>query len=321
MSTYDITALGELLIDFTEAGASPNGMKLFERNPGGAVANVVYAAAKLGRKAAFLGKVGSDMHGVFLRETFDAAGIDTQGLVLADDVFTTLAFVALSADGERAFSFSRKPGADTRLKTEELNFEILRDTRVLCVGSLSLTDEPARSATFAAVLEARKNGAVIAYDPNHRASLWSDAETAKRYLRSMLRHVDVLKLSGEECALLTDEAEPERAALKLRKMGIPCIAVTLGAEGALVCAKGECVKVPTFPGRALDSTGAGDAFWGGFLHRLLEINKLPGELTAEDAVSCAVWGNATATLCVQKRGGIPAMPELEEVERLVVRGK
>ena len=212
---YDIAALGELLIDFTDSGVSDSGMRLFERNPGGAPANVLTAAARFGRATAFLGKVGDDMHGRFLRQTLLEAGIDVSGLVMAADVFTTLAFVALNGRGERSFSFARKPGADTCLRPEELNAAVLDDCRVLHVGSLSLTDEPACGATFAAVDRAKAAGAVISYDPNYRAALWPDAETAARHMRSMVPYVDVMKLSDEETALLTDEeSSPEMEYLR-----------------------------------------------------------------------------------------------------------
>lgn len=315
---YDIAALGELLIDFTESGLSANGMKLFERNPGGAVANVLAAAAKCGRKTAFLGKVGADMHGLFLKETLEAAGIDTAGLIVAADVFTTLAFVALAPNGERAFSFSRKPGADTCLMPEEVDGHILANTRILHVGSLSLTDEPSRSATYAAVERAKAAGALISYDPNYRASLWPDVETAKGRMRSLLPFADVVKLSDEETALLTGEADPERAARALYGMGIPCAAITLGAKGALVCAGGETALVRGYAAPVVDTTGAGDAFWGGFLHKLLESGKTPGALTLAQAQACAAWGNAIAALCIQKRGGIPAMPEIGEIQALLM---
>ena len=184
---YDITALGELLIDFTDCGVSPSGMRLFERNPGGAPANVLAAAVRFGRRAAFLGKVGNDMHGQFLRQTLQDAGIDVRGLVSAADVFTTLAFVTLDASGERTFSFARKPGADTCLTADELDEEILRNTRVLHVGSLSLTDEPARSATFAAVELARQDmlydpqtsgGLLMAVDPGDADALFAELRGA-----------------------------------------------------------------------------------------------------------------------------------------------
>lgn len=314
---YDITALGEVLIDFTEAGVSANGMRLFEQNPGGAVANVLAAAAKFGCRTAFLGKAGDDMHGRFLKETLDAAGIDTSGMVLDPEVFTTLAFVALSEAGERTFSFARKPGADTRLRAEELPDAVLTQTRILHIGSLSLTEEPARSATLAALERARRAGAVIAYDPNYRASLWPGEDAAVEHMRSVLPCVDVMKLSDEETALLTGYADPKEAALALSRTGISCIAVTLGAAGALVCAGGETAPVPGFAVPVSDTTGAGDAFWGAFLSRLLESGKSPGRCTLEDVRSFARWGCAAAALCIQKRGAIPAMPSRAEAEAIL----
>ena len=314
---YDITALGELLIDFTDSGVSPSGMRLFERNPGGAPANVLAAAVRFGRRAAFLGKVGNDMHGQFLRQTLRDAGIDVRGLVSADDVFTTLAFVTLDGGGERTFSFARKPGADTCLTADELDTEILQNTRVLHVGSLSLTDEPARSATFAAVELAKQAGAVISYDPNYRAPLWPGPERAAEQMRTMIPHTDVMKLSDEETELLTGVSDPETAARRLLALGVPCAAVTLGAEGALAAARGEVRHIPPFPAKAVDTTGAGDAFWGGFLHRMLALGRAPADLTVDDAADCARWGNATAALCITKRGAIPAMPEMAAVEALL----
>ena len=315
---YDITALGELLIDFTESGLSPSGMKLFERNAGGAVANVLAAAAKCGCKTAFIGKVGADMHGEFLKETLQRASIDTTGLKMARDVFTTLAFVALAPDGERTFSFARKPGADTCLRPEEVDIAILESTRILHVGSLSLTDEPARSATIFAVEKAKAAGAIISYDPNYRASLWPNEETAKEHMRSLLPFADAVKISDEEAALLTDEADPARAALALYGMGIPCTAVTMGEKGALVCVKGQTAQVAGYPVPVVDTTGAGDAFWGGFLFKLLESGKRPAALTLSEAVHSAAWGNAAAALCIGKRGAIPAMPQKHAIEALVL---
>ena len=316
---YDIAALGELLIDFTDSGVSPGGMRLFERNPGGAPANVLTAAARFGRRTAFLGKVGNDMHGQFLRDTLADAGIDVSGLVLAEDVFTTLAFVTLNDRGERGFSFARKPGADTCLRQEELNAAVLDGCRVLHVGSLSLTDEPARGATFAAVERAKAAGAVISYDPNYRAALWRDAETAAARMRSMVPYADVMKLSDEETALLTGETDPAAAVAVLLGQGVKCAAVTLGAGGALTATADGTRRVPGFSVEAVDTTGAGDAFWGGFLHRMLALDKAPEELTADEAADCARWGNATAAVCVTRRGAIPAMPEPAEAEALLAR--
>ena len=314
---YQIAALGELLIDFTESGVSEGGMKLFERNPGGAVANVLAAAARLGDATAFIGKVGDDMHGRFLKETLIAAGIDTEGLVLTDETFTTLAFVALSPGGERAFSFARKPGADTQLRANEVKESIVTACSVLHVGSLSLTDEPARSATLHAVARAREFGATISYDPNYRASLWTSVQTATQRMRELLPFVDIMKLSDEETTLLTDHTDPADAAAFLNAGGIACAAVTLGKRGALVSIRGESIIVPGYPLPAVDTTGAGDAFCGGFLHRMLALGKRPAELTLADAADCANWGNAVATLCVQKRGAIPAMPSMEAILSLM----
>ena len=314
---YHIAALGELLIDFTECGVSNGGMKLFEQNPGGAVANVLAAMARLGERTAFIGKVGNDMHGRFLKETLENAGINTTGLVMSNDFFTTLAFVALSVNGERTFSFARKPGADTQLNAEEVDESILESTGIFHVGSLSLTDEPARSATHHAVKTAKARGAVISYDPNYRASLWKDEATAKERMRELLSFVDIVKLSDEETTLLTDEPAPEQAAKKLNDRGIPCVVVTLGKKGALVSVNGDNTIIHGYPHPAIDTTGAGDAFWGGFLHRMLTLNKRPNQLTMKEAADCAGWGNAVATCCILKRGAIPAMPSLDEVKKFI----
>lgn len=310
---FDLVALGELLIDFTDSGTSSAGMRLFEQNPGGAVANVLAAAQRLGDSTAFVGKVGADMHGAFLKQTLEQAGIDVSGLVLSRDYFTTLAFVSLSDTGERTFSFARKPGADTQLTIQEVEASMASSARVFHVGSLSLTDEPARGATYHAVKLAKAQGAVISYDPNYRAPLWPDEETAKREMRKMLQYVDILKMSDEETRLLTDRDNPEDAARVLHKQGIGCVAVTLGKKGALVSVNGDSRIVPGYRHPAVDTTGAGDAFWGGFLHRMLELGQTPEKLTLNEAADCANWGNAVATCCVQKRGAIPAMPSLEEV--------
>lgn len=312
----ELTVLGELLIDFTQAGESENGMRLFEQNPGGAVANVAAAAARLGHQAAFIGKVGQDMHGRFLAQTLADTGIDCRGLVFSEAAFTTLAFVALDEKGERSFSFARKPGADTCLTAEELDAELLRDSRILHVGSLSLTAEPARSATLAAIRQARAAGAVISYDPNYRASLWESEAQAMEQMRSLLPMVDLMKLSDNETALLTGHSDPEQAALALNRQGIPCVAVTLGAAGALVCVGGETQTVPGFSVPTVrDTTGAGDAFWGGFLSRFLESGRKAEEIRLRDAVEFARWGNAAAACCIQKRGAIPAMPGRAELLR------
>ncbi|NLL78596.1 MAG: carbohydrate kinase [Clostridiales bacterium] len=311
---YDVTALGELLIDFTPSGTSASGQRLFEQNPGGAPANVLAALNNCGLKTAFLGKIGDDMHGLFLKETLKNAGIDCTGLIIDKDVFTTLAFVALNEKGERTFSFARKPGADTMLRPEEVNVDILKSSKIFHIGSLSLTNDPSRSATVQALKTAKEAGVTISYDPNYRAPLWDTKEEAMEQMRSVVSYVDVMKISDEETSLLTPKAEPEKAAAWLVEHGVPLVAVTLGSEGAYVCTKEGGKKVSGFKSQVADTTGAGDSFWGGFLFKLVESGKKPADVTLEEAETFARFGNAVASLCVEKRGGIPAIPKLADVE-------
>lgn len=313
----DVAVLGELLIDFTESGLSANGQRLFEQNPGGAVANVACAVAKLGLRSAFIGKVGKDMHGAFLTATLQKAGVDVRGLVAADDVFTTLAFVSLSDSGEREFSFARKPGADTCLRPEELSREVLESCRIFHVGSLSMTDEPARSATLEAVALAKKAGAKISYDPNYRAPLWKSREDAQENMRRLLPFADLVKISDEETELLTGCSAPEEALRAILAGGAAAAVVTLGKRGALVGAQGCAEVVPTFDSvKTVDTTGAGDSFWGAFLYKILSGKPLE-QLTFADFRDDARFANAAATLCVTKRGAIPAMPDAASVEKLL----
>lgn len=314
---FDVTALGEILIDFTPCGKSEAGQRVFEQNPGGAPANVLACLNKCGKKTAFIGKVGNDMHGQFLVDVLNDSGICTEGVVVDDSVFTTLAFVALSDSGERSFSFARKPGADTCLTQEELKEEIIRDSKVFHIGSLSLTAEPSKGTTFKALEIAKEAGCIISYDPNYRAPLWDSQETAIEGMRSVVSFVDVMKISDEETALLTDIVEPEGAAKKLVDMGVSVVAVTLGADGALVCTKEGSIIVPGFKADMVDTTGAGDSFWGGFLKCLLDSGKRPEEVSLEETTVFAKYGNAVASLCVEKRGAIPAMPVIEEIEERI----
>ena len=314
---FSVTALGELLVDFTDAGTSASGQRLFERNAGGAPANVLVALARMGHEVAFIGKVGRDMHGEFLRDALASAGVDVRGLAMDPDHFTTLAFVALDETGDRSFSFARKPGADTCLTADELPLDVIAGSRVFHVGSLSLTDEPARTATLAALDAAKAAGRVLSYDPNFRAPLWPDEATARTQMRSVLARMDLVKLSDAECALLTDEADPKRAAEKVVFGGAGVCVVTLGADGAYVRTREGGAHVPAFATQVTDTTGAGDAFWGGFLSAFCESGKAPGEVSLADACAFARVGNAVAALCVRGRGGIPSMPVRADVEALL----
>ncbi len=312
-----ITTLGELLIDYTGSGLSEAGMQLFEQNPGGAVANVAVAVSKLGYPSAFIGKVGADMQGDFLRQTLCDAGVDVSGLVSDADFFTTLAFVALSPSGERSFAFARKPGADTALSIEDIDLSLIKRAKMLCVGSLSLTAEPSRSATNFAVKTAGEEGVLVAYDPNYRASLWSDEQTAKQQMRSLIPYVDIMKISDEETSLLCDVDAPEKAAQHLLDRGVKIVTVTLGKKGALIASKNGMNVVEGIDLPAKDTTGAGDSFWGAFLYRIINSGKPLCDLTAEELNEFARFANSAATICVQQRGAMPAMPTLEAVKEMM----
>lgn len=316
---FDVVALGELLIDFTYQGRSENGMRLFEQNPGGAPANMLCAASNLGLRTAFIGKVGRDMHGDYLRRVLEEKGVDTGGLVSDPEVFTTLAFVELSETGERNFSFARRPGADTCLLASEVKRELAEGCRIFHFGSLSLTDEPSRTATIEAVKLAKKAGAIISYDPNYRAPLWKSEGEAAEQMRSVLHFADIVKISDEEAELITGSASPAVIAGYLFRQGVSCAVVTLGSNGAYTAAKGRAALVPVAAVPVVDTTGAGDAFWGGFLYQLAKSGLRPAELDEARLRSFTEFANAVASLCVQKRGGIPAMPTLGAVRDFLDR--
>lgn len=309
---YGVTALGELLIDFTTYGTSENGMKLFEQNPGGAPANVLVALQNLGINTAFIGKVGDDMHGHFLKNTLNKFKINTDNLILDKDFFTTLAFVNLK-DGEREFSFARKPGADTQLKKEEIDVEILKNSKIFHFGSLSLTDEPSKTATLFSISEAKKNGLIISYDPNYRALLWDSKEIAIKEMRSVIKYVDIIKISDEETELLTGEKSPSKAGDILLKQGVSCVVITLGADGALLKTKNFEIQSKGKKREVIDTTGAGDSFWGAILYKFITTNKTFSDLTENDGYEFLKFANCVAGLCIEKRGAIPAIPKLDEV--------
>lgn len=310
---YDISAFGEILIDFTYVGNSANGQKLFAQNPGGAPANVLVCAQNLGSETAFLGKAGQDMHGEFLKETLGQANVNTDGFLLDENYFTTLAFVDLNEHGERTFSFGRKPGADTQMTETEMDLNIINNSKIFHMGSLSLTHEPSRSATFFAIEKARKNGVMISYDPNYRASLWSNVEIAKEQMRRIVP--DIMKISDEETHLLTSYSDYKDAAKELFEKGVEIVVVTIGSKGAYVYNKDGGAHVEGFKSQVVDTTGAGDAFWGGFLHKIAECNKPLHEISIEEISGFARFANAVASICVEGSGAIPAMPRIEAVQQ------
>lgn len=313
---FDITAFGEILIDFTSWKTNEDGQMLYARNPGGAPANVVVAASRLGANAAFIGKAGKDMHGEFLCSVLEKEQVYTKGLLLDEQYFTTLAFVETNSHGERTFSFARKPGADTKIQREEIDLTILENTSIFHVGSLSLTDQPARDTTFYVVQQAKEKGCIISYDPNYRETLWRDETTAKEQMRSLIPYVDIMKISEEETELLSGYKEVEKAAEAIYRKGVKIVVVTLGEKGAYIYCKNGGIRVPgILPRKIGDTNGAGDSFLGGFLYQICKSGKHLEMLEKMELEKYARFSNAVASLCVEKRGAIPAMPTLEEVEK------
>ena len=310
---YDVVALGELLIDFTDAGISPNGMHLFEQNPGGAPANVLTGLSRMGLKTALIGKVGDDLNGRFFESVLKKEKIDTAALILDKNYFTTLAFVSLSAGGERSFSFARKPGADSMLRRDEVNCDVIKSSKIFHIGSLSLTDEPSRTATLYALDAAKKAGCIISYDPNYRASLWRSEQAAREGIRSVLPYVDVIKLSEEEANFVTPEKDPKAAGKYLVEHGIKAAFITLGKNGAYAFHREGFVYQPAVPGNVVDTNGAGDSFCSGVLFCICKEGKKVGEIGLSRLSEFARFGNAAASLCIGKRGAVPSMPTLQEI--------
>jgi fructokinase len=318
---FDVLALGELLIDFTPVGRSPSGGALFEQNPGGAPANVLAALSKLGARGAFIGKVGRDQFGDFLKSVLNTHGIDSQGLRFTSQANTTLAFVHLDAQGNRSFSFCRKPGADILLEAAEVDMSLIERSAIFHFGSLSLTDEPSRSATLHAVRHAQKLGKIISYDPNWRPPLWKDDQTAKEGMLAGLAYADILKISDTELEFLTGEADLERAANRLFDRGIKIILATLGPKGCYFKSAAGSGHVPAFPVKVIDTTGAGDAFLGGFLYRLCQSRHSPEDVSLAELTAMVRFANAVGSLCTTRKGAISAMPTGEEVKALLTTGE
>ena len=310
----DVVALGELLIDFTCISTDPDGYPTMAAHPGGAPANFLAALAKFGANTALIGKVGTDAFGKMLTATLQGAGIETKGLITDEDVFTTLAFVTLDETGNREFSFSRKPGADTCLRFEEIDLSLIDEAKVFHFGTLSLTDEPARSATYEAVAYAKQQGKLITYDPNLRKPLWKDLDEAKKQLIWGLGQADVVKISDEEVEFLFGLGVEEGAKYILEKFGVQLVFVTCGADGCFFKNAVACGHVPSLSGiRVIDTTGAGDIFGGSAVWKLLETGKAPAALTEEELREVVAFACASAGLSTTKSGGISSVPEYAEV--------
>ena len=305
----DVVALGELLIDFATVSTDADGYPTMAAHPGGAPANFLAALTKYGFGAALLGKVGTDTFGNLLLQTMKNAGIETKGLVQTDDVFTTLAFVTFDETGDRKFAFSRKPGADTCITFEELDLSLIDEAKVFHFGTLSLTDEPARTATQKAVAYAKTKGKLITYDPNLRKPLWKDMETAKQQLLWGLEQADLVKISDEEVEFLFG-CTPEAGADKLLdEFGVSLAMVTLGPKGAYLKNRNGSTYVQCPKVQPVDTTGAGDIFGGSAVSRLLKLGVCPKDLTVEQMHAIGSFASAAASLSTEKSGGIPSIPE------------
>ena len=309
----DIIALGELLIDFAAQGTDGAGYPTMKANPGGAPANFLAALNQYGASTAFLGKVGDDTFGHLLLGTLNSAGIETRGVVVDQNHFTTLAFVSFDDKGDRTFSFARKPGADTQLTFEELDTALLDESNIFHFGTLSLTDDPVRTATQKAVAYMQARGKLITFDPNLRMPLWDNLDEAKSQMLWGLTQADVVKISDDEVEFLW-HCTPEAGAEKLvADFGVSLAMVTLGADGCIL-------KTPTATARAtcpavrpIDTTGAGDIFGGSAVSCLIATGKHPADLTDEELCHIGQFACTAASLSTEQSGGIPSIPNRQTV--------
>ena len=312
---YDVAALGELLIDFTCLTTDADGYPTMAAHPGGAPANYLAALTKFGAKTAMIGKVGNDAFGRLLIKTLKGAGIGTRGMLVSDDVFTTLAFVTLDESGDREFSFARKPGADTQLRYDEIDLGVIDASKALHFGTLSMTDEPARDATYRAVEYAAGHGKLVSFDPNLRKPLWDDLEEAKRQMLWGLRHADVVKISDEETEFLFGLAPEAAAKHIIDSFGARLVYVTCGAEGCYYSTKTASGFVKALSGIAVkDTTGAGDIFGGSAMYGLLKAGGVPEKLTAGELEKIVSFACTSAGLSTTRAGGISSVTERSEVE-------
>ena len=309
----EVVALGELLIDFASKGADAKGYPLMQALPGGAPANFLAALTKYGKSTAFLGKVGDDTFGHLLLGTLNGAGIETRGIVVDPTVFTTLAFVTFDEKGDRSFSFARKPGADTQLCWEEVDKSLIDEAKVFHFGTLSLTDDPARTTTQKAVAYAKEQGKLITYDPNLRKPLWKTEEEAREQILWGLYQADVVKISDEEVEFLWNCTPEEGADKLLNEYGVGLAMVTLGPKGCLLKTANAQRTVPGPKVNPIDTTGAGDIFGGSAVSRLLELNKAISDLTAEDLWYIGCFATTAASLSTEFSGGIPSIRDKETV--------
>ena len=319
MKKYHVTALGELLIDFTENGLSNQGNFLMEANPGGAPCNVLAMLQKLGKKTAFIGKVGNDFLGKHLKKVVEEVGIDTRNLLLDEDVHTTLAFVHTYADGDRDFSFYRNPGADMNLRAEEIDEELIAESEVFHFGSLSLTHSGVREATKKALRIAKDNGCLITYDPNLRPPLWNTLEEAKEQIAFGMQWCDVMKISDNEIQWFTGKEDFDEGIRILQDTyHIPLILLSMGRDGSRAYYQDMIVEAkPFLQKNTIETTGAGDTFCACVINYVLEHGLQ--NLTDENLQEMLTFANAAASLITTRKGALRVMPEKADVEAMLAK--
>ncbi|RBP05310.1 aminoimidazole riboside kinase [Rossellomorea aquimaris] len=313
-----IISLGEVLIDFIPLDKHNT---TYQKSPGGAPANVAVGLARLDARSTFLGKVGDDVLGKFLQETLQEYGVRTNQMLLTPDVRTGVVFVTNGEDGERSFDFYIDPSADRFLQVNDIDEEDFLTHKILHFGSISMISSPAKEATHHAVKVAKENGLLVSYDPNLRLGLWDSEENARETIKSMLSEADVLKISEEELEFITGEKEIESGVAKLRAYNIPFLIITMGAEGSYVYVGDARQYVPAMKVKAVDTTGAGDAFVSGILYSIHEFKGDISSLSIEEAARMAGFAAVSGALAASTKGAMTALPSLEEVNHHLKRGK
>jgi len=318
MKKYDIVAAGECLLDVF-AETSPDGKSmLMKGNPGGAPVNVLAQASKLGLKTAYITKLSDDVFGSFLKSELDKVGIDTGGIMVTKEYPTTLAIVSLDPAGNRSFRFYREKTADVMLTADEIDYEVIRNAEVFHFGSVSMTTEPARSATIAAASRAKEFGLAVSFDPNLREPLWNDLNEARALITESLELADLVKVSEEELIFLTGHDDIEKGAVEIAgRFGMKLLAVTLGPKGCICCVNGRIICEPAFNVKTIDTTGAGDSFWGALLYQLISNKKDITEYRDDEIHELLRFSNAAGSLTTTEKGAINAMPDRQKILSLL----
>ncbi len=311
-----VISLGEALIDFIPLDHTN---LTYQKSPGGAPANVAVGVSRLGLKSTFLGKVGNDVLGHFLKDTLDEYGVNTNNMLLTDEARTGAVFVTLDKDGDRSFNFYIDPSADRFFHEAEIDEELFKENRILHFGTISMISEPSRSATLKAVELAKKNDVLVSFDPNVRLTLWKDEEKLKRTILEMLPKADIVKLSEEELAFITGKEMIEEGVEALSHYAIPLLIITLGAEGSLAVSSKAKVAISAMKVNAVDTTGAGDAFVSGMLYSINQYNGQLSDLTEEELTSFGRFASVSGGLAASTKGAMTALPTIQEIEKLLVK--